>query len=506
MAQITVGSTINLNGATRLMNATGLKTLSYQTGGPQAAQTNSPSQFTNNGQWYAGQNQYPWLTSGTSASYDPSWGAEPGNDVNGTSGNDCIHAFPNQDAINFLGIPIGSAGDFLYLDGNDNLVIQPLVLTSGQLTTVQAAANSSISGPAYPPAPNAYMAAHTKWLSGGFTSLPMAIAPPFCMGARLEMPFPFVTGMWPALWCLNASGGWPPEIDILECIEQAGLPQTFQLSLHSSTVSGNGGPSIGVTGLTQQAFHDFWVVVYNDFISMFVDGVCQSSWATPTDFQNTNFYLILSYQIAGPGSGWPGPLGASLTSIPPMTVADVLVMTMPATYGSGAALGYIAPSGPAAITFSGSGGGGGTTTNFSITSSPTTVAPGANFTVSGLAGTEWVNVAAYNSSGTKISGDDTPNVTTGVWTLTCSATNLVTGANTIQVLAFSTPAGVSGGTDTPLTITVTVAASTGEGYINGGINLAASPYNLTLPTTDYFGNPIPNSNGKYNIGADSNTI
>lgn len=40
-------------------------------------------------------------------------------------------------------------------------------------------------------------------------------------------------------------------------------------------------------------------------------------------------------------------------------------------------------------------------------------------------------------------------------------------------------------------------------YVGMGLNLAASPYNLTLPATDFFGDTIPNGTGTgYNIGAD----
>lgn len=457
MPLIPTNTPINLNGSTRLMDATGLKTLKYQTGGPQAPQTTNPSPYSNTGQWYAGQNCYPWLTSGTSASYDPAWGCEPLDTQN------CIHAFPNQDAINYFPIPIGLTGDLLYLDGNNNLVIQPSVLTSAELATVKLAANSSISGPAYPATPNAYMEANTRWLSAGFESLPMAMPAPCCIGARVQMPYPYITGMWAAIWLLNAAGSWPPEVDILECIQYSDTsPQLFYPTLHYGTSSANSQESPG--GLTTingvpingQTFHDFWCVLYSDYTSIFYDGICVASYATPTGFAGVNWYMIVSYQIAGPNSGYPGPLDPSLTTIPPMTIADVVALQMPATYGSGTTIGYVAPNGPAPITFS--GGGGGLTTNFSITSSPTSVVAGAAFTLAGLAGTQWVNVAAFDASGNKISGDDTPSGAAGNWTLSCSSSTLAVGNNTVTVDAFSTPAGVSGGTVTSVNVTIVVTS------------------------------------------------
>lgn len=148
-------------------------------------------------------------------------------------------------------------------------------------------------------------------------------------------------------------------------------------------------------------------------------------------------------------------------------------------------------------------------TSFSVTSPPTTVVDGQTFIFNGLAGSTWVNVACFDVNWNKISGDDTPNTSTGAWTLTCSTSTLTVGSNTLNLAAFSVAAGMSGGTDSVLNPSITVTAATGGGtggYANGGLDLSASPYNLTLPTTDFFGNPIPNANGKYNRGADGNTI
>lgn len=461
MSQITVGSKINLNGATRLLDATGLKSLKYQTG--QVGNPSAPSGYTPTAKWQSGGSGYTWLSGGTSPSYFPCWTTQPQNDES--------HVFPNQDAISLLGIPIGSPGDLYSLDGNGNLVIQPRLLTAAEKATVVEAANNAAANggnppQSYPQPPQSYMADNCTWLSGGFTSLPMGISPPFLIGARVQLPYPFVTGMWPAIWCLKTLGGWPPEIDILECVQQSGGAQTFQLSLHSSTVSGDGGPTVGVTGLNGQAFHDFWCVMYGDYISIFIDGVCEASFATPSDFTAQNFYMIVSYQLAGPGNNWPGALASNLTTLPPMTIADVIACDMPATYGSGTAISYVAPSGPSAIAFNGV-----TptptpsptpvptpTSNFTATVTSTPITAGSTFTISGTAGTEWVNIAAYDVNGNKICSDVTPS-SAGAFSLSCNTSTLVTGSNTVDVMAFSTPAGVTGGTSMTLSPSITIAAA-----------------------------------------------
>jgi hypothetical protein len=47
------------------------------------------------------------------------------------------------------------------------------------------------------------------------------------------------------------------------------------------------------------------------------------------------------------------------------------------------------------------------------------------------------------------------------------------------------------------------ALTTGSSMIDTGVNLTGSPYNLTMPTKDYFNNTIPNGVGTgYNVGAD----
>src|SRR5471032_3360718 len=97
----------------------------------------------------------------------------------------------------------------------------------------------------------------------------------------------------------------------------------------------------------------------------------------------------------------------------------------------------------------------GSTTAFAVTSPAQNATASSTFTVSGTAGTQWVNVAIY-SGGTKLSSDVTPSG--GKWSATVKMGTL-TGAQTLTVMAFSVAAGKSGGTSTSASLNVTIGAA-----------------------------------------------
>jgi hypothetical protein len=76
--------------------------------------------------------------------------------------------------------------------------------------------------------------------------------------------------------------------------------------------------------------------------------------------------------------------------------------------------------------------------------------------MSGTAGTEWVNVAVYNSAGTKVGADVTPSG--GTWSTTIDM-GAVTGSQVLTATAFSVPAGQSGGTSTSVNETYIISGS-----------------------------------------------
>jgi hypothetical protein len=97
----------------------------------------------------------------------------------------------------------------------------------------------------------------------------------------------------------------------------------------------------------------------------------------------------------------------------------------------------------------------GGTTAFAVTSPAQNAAESSTFTVSGTAGTAWVNVAVYSGS-TKIGADVTPSG--GKWITTVNMGTL-TGAQTLTVMAFSVAAGKAGGTSTSASLAVTIGAA-----------------------------------------------
>ena len=97
----------------------------------------------------------------------------------------------------------------------------------------------------------------------------------------------------------------------------------------------------------------------------------------------------------------------------------------------------------------------GSTTAFAVTSPAQNATASSTFTVSGTAGTQWVNVAIYSGS-TKLSSDVTPSG--GKWSATVKMGTL-TGAQTLTVMAFSVAAGKSGGTSTSASLNVTIGAA-----------------------------------------------
>ena len=239
--------------------------------------------------------------------------------------------------------------DLYTLDADGIFTIQPRLLRPAEL----AALNGTISilnsrGTSQPALSN------VRWLSGWVNTRPAGISPPFLIGARVQLPYPCQQGMWPGVWLLNAKGGWPPETDILENVCRKDLGFQLTTSMHSN-VTGNETRVVDVPwNANGPGYHDYWAVVYNDYTTIFYDGVAVQSFATPPDWKDQPVYMIISYGIAGQNNDWPGPLDPNTKSLPPMKVADAIAMRMPATYGAGAELfHYTPPNGADPIILSG---------------------------------------------------------------------------------------------------------------------------------------------------------
>lgn len=123
---------------------------------------------------------------------------------------------------------------------------------------------------------------------------------------------------------------------------------------------------------------------------------------------------------------------------------------------------------PAAVANDASVANRASSTSFTVT------APAANATVSGTvsvtgtAGSKWVNVCVYDhATGAKIGADTTPSG--GKYAVSVNTTQLSTGSHQFDVIAFSVAAGQAGGTKTTSSVTVTVAQPT-SGALFYGMN------------------------------------
>jgi hypothetical protein len=95
---------------------------------------------------------------------------------------------------------------------------------------------------------------------------------------------------------------------------------------------------------------------------------------------------------------------------------------------------------------------------FTVSSPASGSAEGTTFTMSGTAGSNWVNVAVYDSGGNKVGADVTPSG--GAWSTTINMGS-ETGSQTLTAMAFSVPPGQSGGTSASVTETYTIGTGGG---------------------------------------------
>ena len=139
--------------------------------------------------------------------------------------------------------------------------------------------------------------------------------------ARIKVPTD--QGTWPAFWMLKDpfdlnqnSGGWPPEIDIMETVGHSS--NTAYCTAHYNTpenVISSGGSITLPNGDYGDDFHIYTIEWYPDNIEWFVDGALVHSLNKaqihPIEWQfDEPFFLILNLAIGG---SWPGAPDGSTT-------------------------------------------------------------------------------------------------------------------------------------------------------------------------------------------------
>ena len=119
---------------------------------------------------------------------------------------------------------------------------------------------------------------------------------------RIEMraKLPSTQGIWPAHWMMPTSGGWPPEIDIMELLGHA--PQAVYMTHHWGTwpnVQSHGGVYIGPNFAAD--YHTFALDWQPGRMDWYVDGVVR--FTSQTNVPSEPFYVILNTAVGG---AWPG--------------------------------------------------------------------------------------------------------------------------------------------------------------------------------------------------------
>lgn len=337
------------------------------------------------------------------------------------------------------------------------------------------------------------------FMSGAGVTYQAGIAPPYMF--EFEGTIPTQPGLCPAFWLLNTKNNWPAgENDILEwvngdpnnanrvttsihTVDNTWVQKTMALHGGGLTyVSDGGGGGYG-SGNEQQSTitqdikhtfdpsagpHRYGVVVYPDYMYVTIDRVIVMIWPTPQDMVSDSYYALFDYAIGH--NAWFGNWAGGNTPPPPMKISDFQVYKMPAVYGSGIAPPPPPPPPPP------------TTTTFTVDSQLPAVASG-QVPVNGSSGTQWVNVAAFDMNWVKLSADVTP--ANGKWSLKIDTTKLPDGSDAIQVVAFSVPAGQTGGV-APSILPLTLAVN----------NSSPPPPVATITGVTYTGtSPVPANTG-----------
>jgi beta-glucanase (GH16 family) len=109
-------------------------------------------------------------------------------------------------------------------------------------------------------------------------------------------------GLWPAFWLLPANGQWPPELDVMEQVDNTVGGNTTSFStVHSTVVANASFGAVIPTDLTS-GFHTYGMNWTASTITFYVDGQQIFQTATPADDKQP-MYMLLNLAVGGT---WPG--------------------------------------------------------------------------------------------------------------------------------------------------------------------------------------------------------
>jgi beta-glucanase (GH16 family) len=123
---------------------------------------------------------------------------------------------------------------------------------------------------------------------------------------EIRSKIPVGTGVWPAFWMLANSGGWPPEIDVMEGRGQR--PGDLVMTTHWRIPSTQKIVSCGFDFQLADAnlvFHNYGVLWLPDRLIYFIDRKPVSDIKAPVGFDDP-MYMIINLAM---GSKWFGGVG-----------------------------------------------------------------------------------------------------------------------------------------------------------------------------------------------------
>jgi Ca2+-binding RTX toxin-like protein len=125
---------------------------------------------------------------------------------------------------------------------------------------------------------------------------------------EIRAQVPAGQGLWPAFWLLPESGGWPPEIDVMEFLGHQ--TSTIYTSSHFRDASGSiGTHSSGQTFSGEdstnfsQGFHTYAAQWSSDRLTWFIDG--QAVFDVKQNIPDVPMYLLANLAIGGNMPGNP---------------------------------------------------------------------------------------------------------------------------------------------------------------------------------------------------------
>jgi len=115
---------------------------------------------------------------------------------------------------------------------------------------------------------------------------------------EMRAKLPSGKGLWPAFWLLPRDMSWPPEIDVMESVNDGGVVTSTVHSTLPQTADGF------EARISRGAFHTFAVAWDRSRIGWYVDNRRIGEQQTPADL-NKPMFLIANLAIAGRSPGPP---------------------------------------------------------------------------------------------------------------------------------------------------------------------------------------------------------